>query len=320
MVGQDKQNKLLVGSCGGLTGVYLLKQYSEYPSLEIWGAECADDSVGKFFVDHLVCVPPSNDASFVDSLIEIINVEHIDFYIPTHSDEFRAVARNEARIRANTNCSFLVSPYETFLALENKDIALENLRNLGIPAPEQILKNDASNVAYPVFMKKRRGSGSRGSCLISAESIFLAVANEDHDALFFQYLKGREFTIDCMFNTEGVLLGYNQRERIKTLGGAVSITSNCFEVDIEPYLRKMAANWVFRGCVNFQYILVEGTPYFIDINLRYPSGGLALTVESGLNIPEMTIRLLRDEYIRVGEYASDRKKRTMYRYYDELFE
>ena len=71
--------------------------------------------------------------------------------------------------------------------------------------------------------------------------------------------------------------------------------------------------------MNFQYIVRDDIPYFIDINLRYASGGLPLTVASGLDIPRLLLELLDGKVISpLGCCGNDGL--TMYRYFDEYFE
>jgi hypothetical protein len=42
-------------------------------------------------------------------------------------------------------------------------------------------------------------------------------------------------------------------------------------------------------------------------------------VESGINVPEMMIRILNGETIAWGEYTADPKVKIMYRYFEEAF-
>ena len=169
-------------------------------------------------------------------------------------------------------------------------------------------------------MKKDICSGSSSIVYIENKSIHEAYKQSCAESTFYQLIRGTEITVDCMFDTEGRMIGYNQRKRLKTIGGAVSITQNTQVFDILPFLKRIAEHWKFYGCVNFQYILKNNTPYFIDINLRYPSGGLPLTVESGLDIPDLTIKLLTGQNVSPYVPVSGYENMIMYRYFEELFE
>ncbi len=318
MMGKNIRHiNVLIGSNGGLTGVYLARNLREMPNVQIYGADSSDVTVGKYFVDKQCHLPKAADPQFVEALIHLLKMEQIDIYLPTHSLETEIVAENRKTIQDSVKTKFILSPIETYKELNDKYIANLNLSEIGIPVPKLIREPVEK---YPIIMKRRIGSGSKETVMIENSVIHKAYLDTCQDISFFQMIHGKEYTVDCLFDYEGILLGYNQRERVKTIGGAVSITQNNNEFDILPWLRRMATRWIFCGCVNFQYILQNGVPYFIDINLRYPSGGLPLTVASGLDIPKLTVRMLCGEQITAKMCRTQPKCRRMYRYFEEIIE
>lgn len=309
--------KVLIGSNGGLTGVYLAKQLRQIPGLYLYGADATETTVGKFFVDKQCLLPRATAPDFLQKLLTLFRQEGIDVYLPTHSQEMIVVAQNADAIRAQSSVRFLVSPYVTYEALDNKRDANAHLRAIGIPVPALIEDEPCS---YPILMKSDLGSGGNGLVRIDHPEVYHAYRATTPSVSFYQIVRGNEYTLDCMFDAEGKLLGMNQRKRVKTIGGAVSITTNAPEFDITPWIERIAAAWCFCGCVNFQYIVQDEIPYFIDVNLRYPSGGLPLTVQSGLNIPRMTIDLLSGKEIVPHAQAQRYSHMTMFRYFEEVFE
>lgn len=312
-----KKIKVLIGSNGGLTGVYLAKQFKKHDYIYVCGADSAKISAGKFFVEKQFELPNSNASSFIEKLIVLLNREHIDIYLPTHSREIEVVSKNEDKLRKNTRARFIVSPKETFEALDDKVNMNREFQKAGISVPKLIEDFDCD---YPIFMKRNLGSGSAGSLIIDNQSIHKAYAKTYNDLSFFELIKGDEYTLDCLFDREGNLIGYNQRKRLKTIGGAVRITQNSHNFDVSEYIKKIAKSWKFCGCVNFQYIVKNGIPYFIDTNLRYPSGGLPLTVASGLDVPMLTVKMLTGERISKSDVNLVPNKKIMYRYFEEIFE
>ena len=308
--------KILIGSNGGLTGVYLAKRLRLLPNVFLYGADATDITVGQFFVDKQCHLPIADDSNFLEELIELLNKEKIDVYLPTHSREIIVISKNEDILRKNAEAKFLVSPYDTYTALDNKKTANKNLSSIGIPVPSLIEDFDCS---YPILMKNDQGSGSTGIVKIENQRLHKAYKETIEGKSFYEVINGTEYTLDCMFDSEGNLLGMNQRKRVKTIGGAVSITTNSTEFDISSWVELIAKTWKFCGCVNFQYIVKNGVPYFIDVTLRYPSGGLPLTVQSGLDIPKLTVDVLCDK--KIYPYVPDIScsGMTMYRYFEEIF-
>lgn len=318
MSGQaENLRKILIGSNGGLTGVYLAKRLQKTQNLLIYGSDSSQDHVGRFFVQKQFQLPNSSDPGFLDALIALLNRYEIDAYLPTHSAEVRTVSLHEKEMKSATRTKFLVCPIETFRALEDKAEANRNLKKAGIPVPELI---EGAYHEYPIFMKRRMGSGSAGSAVIENRRIHEAYKETVGNVAFFQLIKGEEYTLDCLYDAHGTLLGYNQRKRLKTIGGAVSVTQNAPQFDISPWMNIISKTWVFRGCVNFQYIVSNGVPYFIDVNLRYPSGGLPLTVHSGLDIPNFLLNLLIDGNANMPPLRPPDSAMTMYRYFEEIFD
>ena len=311
-----KYCKVLVGSNGGLTGIYLAKCFKKNRDIFLVGADCNKDSVGKFFVDRQYFLPPANEKDFLCKLIELLNYEKIDLYLPTHSEEIKAVSQNADFIRSSTSAKFIVSPIESFSALDSKTDANINLSKVGITVPELITD---FNVSYPIFMKKVIGSGSNGAFKIENRKIHEAY-KENENCAFFENINGTEITVDCFFDTDGNLIGYCQRKRLKTIGGAVVITETFNGFDILPFIKIIADNWKLCGCVNFQYILKDNKPYFIDVNLRYPSGGLPVSVESGLDVPNFILDLFYQRKIPYSEHNFSVNDKKMYRYFEEIFE
>ena len=309
--------KVLIGSNGGLTGIYLAKQYRKMNGITVYGADSSTTSTGRFFVNKQFVLPPATHESFIDKLVTLLNKNCVDIYLPTHSKETKIISQNADIIRSKTSARFLITPAKTFAALENKKSANSNLKEAGIHVPQVIEDLDCE---YPIIMKNNIGSGSTGTIKISNKAIHEAYKSSCKDVSFYRIIQGKEYTLDCMFDDKGELIGYNQRQRIKTIGGAVSITTNSGDFDISPWVNTLAKTWRFCGCVNFQYIVQDNMPYFIDINLRYPSGGLPLSVASGLDVPKLTLDVLLGRPYQKFVLPKEKRQLTMYRYFEEIFE
>lgn len=308
---------ILIGSCGGLTGFYLIKELKKN-DVKLFGIDIDELNPSKFFLDGFFIVPKlQEEEKFIKYLIEILNKEKIDIYIPTLSKEIRVISKYEKKIRENTRSKFLVSPYESIKELENKERCYKNLKILNIKVPE--LYEKIEELRFPVFMKPKYGSGSKNSMKIYNLDEYKFYTQKYNDVFFMENLEGKEYTIDTYFDKEGKLISYNQRERIKSNGGAVVITKNNYDYDFKNIILKLSKNYIIKGCANFQFIMQNGTPYLIDINLRFASGGLPLSIKSGLNIIGLLIKDLYNIEFEEKDYKVDKKERTMYRYYEEFF-
>lgn len=308
--------RILIGSCGGLVGSYLARQFRSLGN-EIYGFDVSFPNMTSPFLDKEITLAKASNPSFLNSLLNILNSNCIDCYIPTNSKEIVVVSKFEKDIRSAWHGFFIVCPFETFDKLDNKIGANLNLSKIGIPVPRIIDKLQPID-KYPIFMKPFSGSGSKSSYIITDRKTHDAEMCDKNNC-FFELIEGTEYTVDCFYDDNGKLISYNQRIRNKSLGGAVIVSQNDYSFDIYPYLEIISSNFVFKGCVNFQYILKNNIPFFIDINLRYASGGLPLSVKSGLNVPFFIMELAQGKKLDSFEPSKDNDGLTMYRYFEEWY-
>lgn len=312
------KKKILIGSCGGLVGSYLSRYYKS-KGYYICGVDANPNCVTKFFLDKFLLIDKFDNISFVDSIVSILNNESIDYYIPTHSKEIPLISKYENFIREKTKSKFIVSNYDTFLKLDSKEEMNINFSFAKIPVPRMYNFKELKDENLPVIYKKTFGSGSNGVQVIKNINTLSDFVNNYEEGNFYEYIDGDEYTVDCIYDNDSNLIAYNQRKRLKSMGGAVIITQNDYDFPIDDYIKTISKSFEFRGCVNFQYILKNSTPYFIDVNLRFPSGGLPLTVNSGIDIPMIILDIMDNNVIKNVKSCQFDKK-IMYRYFNEIYE
>jgi carbamoyl-phosphate synthase large subunit len=119
-----------------------------------------------------------------------------------------------------------------------------------------------------------------------------------------------------VFDIQGNFVVAVPRERIKVSAGISSvgrITKNDILIN---FVKKISKNLKFWGPINFQFKKdKKGILKLIEINPRC-SGGMAITMESGLNPPELTLKLLKGEVISKKELQW--KEVTVLRYLSEV--
>ncbi len=312
--------KLLIGSCGGLTGYYLIKHFNKiWPKLTIYGIDSGLVNPSRLFVDTFIQVNPADkEESFIKDIINIINLNAIDFYLPTHSVECRLVSKYIEKIRSSTNIKILISPYAAYATLDNKANAYSELKQIGVCVPQVYTKGEKP--VFPLLAKPILSSGSKGIKLITNEEELDLVLKRGN-YIIMEYLRGVEYTADILFDHRSNVFTYNQRKRVKVLGGAAVISENDFSCECLNDISAIGKAFKIKGPANMQFFLTENnSTIFFDINLRFASGGLPLSVESGADIPVALVRLLNGDTVNPDEFKSDRKPRRMYRCFEEFYE
>ena len=315
-----KVKRLLLGSCGGLTGVYITSLLKDDSRFKLYGFDVAENIYTKEILDHFYVFPRLNDDQlFLEKLVSVCNEKNIDAYIPLLSREIKLVAKNSEYLKSRMKTNFLTCPYDAFFQLEDKSQCYLNLNKIGFSTPE-IVDLEKGIYEYPLYLKPREGSGSKDNFIINDDCDLVYYTKKYKDSIILKHIKGTEYTVDAYFDTYSNLVTFNQRIRVKTMFGASIITENNFDVVVDDEIRLIGNKYRLRGPVNFQFfLLANGDRIYFDLNLRFASGGLPLSVESGANIPLLLIYDLLGIPYNKESFQSDRKKRIMQRYFKENY-
>jgi carbamoyl-phosphate synthase large subunit len=317
LVKPKKNVTLLLTSAGGLTGVYLSKHYKKNSNYRIIGVDISDLNPLKKWVDVFYKVPAIKDSNFLSVIRDIIDKEKIDILIPLTSYDIdffsKPIVQNELR-----ETKLLTMDYTDHIILHDKKSCYQYLKNLGINTP--IIYTRKTDINYPCIIKPRRSSGSKDTVVLYDDNDFEYWSKKIEDSIIIQYLEGSEYTADCLFDETGRCLGANVRERIKTRGGGATIARVDNSIKIDKIIKKLENTSKIKGPVNFQFkILPNAELCVFDFNTRFASGGLALTVESGFDIPNLLIQILLKEKVIKWEPKPENDGLTMVRFYDEYF-
>ncbi len=312
-----KRISVLVTSVGGLTGVFVTKHLkSVREQIKIIGVDMSSTNAARKWIDGFYQVPPSSDPKYLEHIAEIVEDEKIDVIIPVSSYDMNAFTEPEAKSK-QLDRKMLIMEKEMHRTLHNKESCYHFLNILGICTPEVL----ADKMRFPLILKPKEGSGSKGIKFIETAEDLEYWKEKISEYLLMEYLEGEEYTVDCLFRDNGTCLGWNVRKRMKMNGGGavISQNSNLYNQKVSKVIEKLESTGKIRGPVNFQFKEKNGEICVFDFNTRLASGGLALTVASGFDIPSLIIDIVEGE--NVPDWKIDRKheKLIMIRYYEEVF-
>jgi len=313
-----KKTKILITSAGSTNGVNVIKalKLQKEINLSLIATDIDPLAAGFFMVDKYYLIPRANEVNFIPNILKICRKEKIKIVIPTFSYELPFFAKNKKILEKN-NIKILISSYQTFLATENKIRTNEYFKKWGIPYPKVYTKKEIKDkkVKFPVIIKPIKASGS--------ESV-VKVMNWKELSFFKEYIKnsfiqkfveGDEYTIDGVSDLNGKMIAASPRIRLKTRGGLAvkSITvKNSLMVD---FTKKIVEGFKIIGPFNVQCIKYKDNIDFIEVNNRFPSGGLPLTAGAGLNVPLILIKLLLKKQVEKPEIKPNM---VMIRYWDAI--
>ena len=149
------------------------------------------------------------------------------------------------------------------------------------------------NLSFPVVVKPRTGSGSRGVRILHRQAD-LDDYPRNGKMIVQEYLPGREFSVD-VFCHQGRVLQGSARARVKINNGIAVISQTVADDALVESARMVCETMGIEGAANVQFKLdADGNPKLLEINPRFP-GGTSLTQEAGMDWVGATVTVATGE-------------------------
>lgn len=240
----------------------------------------------------------SNIDDYAKELIDILKKETYDILIPVGLYSYLAVSKHRSEFEKCTR--ILVPDWDKMQIAYNKDLSMEFAKNLGIPIPETtVLHNevDFNNIIkFPVVIKSSDDSGGfvkycnnkrelEGNFRILKKSSKTNIISQEYITGFGCGFYGVYF--------DGELIAHFLHKRIKEFpitGGSSAVAESYFDDRLFNYGKILCDSLKWNGpiMVEFKYDTEEDDYKLIEINPKL-WGSLDLTIESGVNVPEILV-------------------------------
>ena len=314
----DNKTKILITSAGSTNGVNVIKalQNQREIKLSLITADADPLAAGLYLADRYYLTPKADAPNFIPTVLKICKKEKIRIIIPTFSFELPIFAKNKEVFKKN-GIKMAISDYKTFLATENKVKTNEYFEKWKIPFPKVYTKEDVKRkkIKFPVIIKPIEASGSKGVIKIDNREGLVLYKDFFKKNIIQEYVKGDEYTVDGICDLNGKMISASPRIRLETKGGLATKSITKFNRQISDYTKKIVEGFNIIGPFNAQCFKKGKIIKFIEVNSRFPSGGLPLTVKAGLNIPLIIIKFLLGKKI---EKPRIKENIIMTRYWDAI--
>jgi len=171
---------------------------------------------------------------------------------------------------------------------------------------QPIFYEGKNNYAYPVILKPRWGSASRGIRVISREEEFPISLNRDK-YIIQEYIADRtEFTVDCYVGKNQEIISIVPRIREEVAGGEVTRSRVVRELAVIEIAEKILKAGEFRGPVTLQFIKDNKKEklYIMEINPRLGGGVIASILAGSGMISFIVKEALGEEITRVDDWKA----------------
>jgi carbamoyl-phosphate synthase large subunit len=241
-----------------------------------------------YAADAARLIPRSDDAGFIDALLEICATDEVGLLVPTRDEELPILSAARDRF-ATGGTVVLVSPPEAVDACRDKARFDAAVRSAGLEAPT--VYADPAGVRFPAFVKPE---------LVAALD---AIATLGGEPVIQAFVDAPEFTLDVFIDFDGVPISCVPRERIAVVGGESWIGRTVRDPNLVAAALRLCEAIGLVGHLTVQAFRTPEAINFIEINPRY-GGAADLGFEAGAPTPEYAIRAARGERLepRLDEY------------------
>jgi carbamoyl-phosphate synthase large subunit len=313
-----KPVRVLVTGAGGPAAVSVMKSLSADSSVTLLAADMDPWAAGLYLVPPKArtLIPAGADPGFAGAALDCCVAMDVDVLVPTVDAELRPLGRARADF-SRAGIELLLAP-DRALAVTLDKLALAQCCAGKVRVPRTELLDQAADLDswdYPVMVKPRTGSGSRGISVIES-SRALAQLDAPPDFLIQEYLPGAEYSVDVLADAAGHVVASVPRVRERVDSGVSVAGRTLHDTELECLGAAVAAATGLTYIANVQFRRnAAGRPALLEVNPRVP-GTLPLTVASGVDMPRMALNSLRGRPLPAH---ADFREVAMVRFLEELF-
>jgi carbamoyl-phosphate synthase large subunit len=261
------------------------------------GVDVSADAPALHELDDARLICRIDDPRYIESLIYLCASESVDLLFPLIDTDLMKLSLSRSGF-AGVGTNAVVCDPDLIEVTSNKYKTHVFFNGLGIDTPNvfELEHGLEDTYRYPLFMKPLDGSASKGIVKINSTRELLFFREYVERPILQEYISGREFTLDMLYDLGGELRCIVPRRRIEVRSGEVSKSV----IDMDPAV--LEAGWTLgkklrgaRGVVNVQCIrTAEGRVSFIEINPRF-GGGTPLSLYAGADFPLWLLQMARGE-------------------------
>ena len=289
--------RCLVTAIGSMSAEAVIQAASRMPNTVVIGCNMYPKgwTAASRLVERFHQVPSARDAqAYLACLVEICRHEQISHILPLTDTEVDVLSENRSYFD-DMGVTLCISPQPAISAARDK-LALHQrfARHPRIhPIPTADFHgSEQPGFAYPLLAKPRRGRSSEGHVNIQDADALLYWHSRliGQEYLVQPHIDGEVFVVDVVRQPDGrKSVAMTRQELLRTPNGAgmtvwIQAGHACDALALE-----VADSIGLYGCVNIEFLMVDGAPLLMDVNPRF-SAGVVFTMLSGYDMVSNHVR------------------------------
>jgi carbamoyl-phosphate synthase large subunit len=289
--------RVLVTGAGGPAAIAAMKSLRAEESVQLIAADMDPWAAGLYLTPERTLVPAGAAPDFTAVLLDRCRTLGVDVVLPTVDAELQplACAREEF---AAAGVALLLAPAAALDVILDKLTLAEHCAGVvRVPRTELFGPSlDPAGWTYPVVVKPRRGSGSRGVVIVDSAAELAALDRSpnfiEQGLIVQEFLPGEEYSVDVLADAAGQVIASVPRLRARVDSGVSVGGRTVHDAEIEWFGRAVAQATGVTYVANVQCRrTAEGIPALLEVNPRMP-GTLGLTIASGVDMPRLALAAL----------------------------
>lgn len=269
--------------------------------------------------DVKIQVPAVYDPEYVNITLDICREQKIDALLSLNDLELPILAENKGRFEKLGVKVIVSSPEVIDIAFDKYKTALW-LESIGLVAPKTYVHLEdvkralaAGEIAFPLFMKPRWGSGSIGLESIAdmeeldiyynllmkkIKKTILATASVGDEYIMIQEkLSGGEFGLDIMNDLDGKHVAVSVKQKLSMRAGETDKAVTIDLPEVREMGRKIGEALGHIGNLDVDIMQrADGAYCVLELNPRF-GGGFPFSYEAGVNMPKAIIQWVKGEEV-----------------------
>jgi predicted ATP-grasp superfamily ATP-dependent carboligase len=265
----------------------------------------------KYCSKSLLCPDPQkNPEKYVMWLKETLRKEKCDVLLVMDDDTSNIVIEHREELEAL--CAVPLPPTESYLIAADKGKTLEFAYELGIPCPQTIqfdfneipdkglLLELTRQIQYPLVIKPKHSSGSRGIRFVNNEEEFLDAFISVHqiyrNPLVQEFIpRGPKYDVCLCYDANHILKASFIQKQIRNYPidrGPSTVHQSVEHPELLALAKKLMDNLCWYGVADIEFMIDprNGEPKLMEINPRFWSS-VHLSIRSGVDFPWILYQL-----------------------------
>lgn len=241
-------------------------------------------------VDRFHTISSSRDEqAYLRSIQNICVQERVDYVIALTDPEVDLLSSHQDVLRTSTGATICISAPSAIGTTRDKLRLAEHFGNhqrIDVLPTVAAQNADAAGFALPILFKPRKGRSSQGQFLARTAADLIYAQHAFRDAMYCAqpWLQGQVFVADVVHQAAtGAAVAVCREELIRTSNGAGMSVRMVADPELQALACAIARHVGAQGCVNIEFLQVDGRYLLMDFNPRF-SAGVAFSVMAGYDM------------------------------------